>query len=214
MYATNLKFSDLGEDALTAIRHHVNTRTYPKNTIIINEGDHTSSLYVILSGKLKVFVSDDSGKELILNIHGPGEYIGELSVLDDQPRSASVVTLEKSKLLVMSKDQFRDCIKQHPDLAINLLRQIAARTRALTQTLRDMALADVYTRISRLFLSLSVPDGDTRIIHPRLTQQSIANMTGASREMVARIVKDLVEGGYIIKDKHSIVIKKALPKAW
>ena len=207
-------FADLSDDDIDTISTLTATRTFPKNTIIISEGDHSDSLYAILSGKVKVFLSDDEGKEIILNIQGPGEYFGELALLDDAPRSASVMTLEESRMAVISKQAFDDCLSKNPELSLRVIRGLSARLRSLTENVKSLALMDVYGRVARTLLELAEPQGDVLVISQRLTQRDIASMVGASREMVSRILKDLSTGGYITIKNKNITINEKLPPGW
>ena len=199
---------------LALIAEHGTVRTYPKHTVLISEGDRSDSLYVIRSGRVKVYVGDAEGKEVILSIQGPGEYFGELALIDDAPRSASVVTLEKSQLCVVSRADFQRCLAQNPNIAMEMIRALAARVRALTDNVRDLALLDVYGRVARTLLKLASERDGEQVIEQRLTHQDIANMIGASREMVSRIMKDLVDGGYIKVKNKLITIPGRLPPAW
>ncbi len=207
-------FSDLPEDDLQAISSLATTRTYPKNTIIISEGDDSDSLYAILTGKVKVFLSDDDGREIIINILGEGQYFGELALLDDSPRSASVMTIEETKLAVISKSAFEDCLTRNPVLALRIIRELSARLRNLTQNVKSLALMDVYGRVARTLLDMAEPTGDKLEIRQKLTQRDIASMVGASREMVSRILKDLSTGGYITIQNKTITINEKLPPGW
>lgn len=208
-------FSGLNESELGAIEKHAVTRSYPKNTIIINEGDPSDSLYVVLSGNVKVFLSDENGKEVILNAQGPGEYFGEVALLDDtQVRSASVITTEKSSFMIISKSDFRKALADNPDLAINLIRDLTQRVRQLTDNVKSLALLDVYGRVAKTLLSLATDRNGTLVIHNKPTQQDIANRVGASREMVARILKDLTTGGYISQVNKEIIINERLPQRY
>jgi CRP/FNR family cyclic AMP-dependent transcriptional regulator len=199
---------------LALIAEHGTLRTYPKHAVLISEGDRSDSLYVIRSGRVKVYVGDADGKEVILSIQGPGEYFGELALIDDAPRSASVVTLDKSQLCVVSRGDFQRCLAQNPRIALEIIRALAARVRALTENVRDLALLDVYGRVARTLLKLATEREGERAIEQRLTHQDIANMVGASREMVSRIMKDLVDGGYIRIKNKMITIPGRLPPAW
>ena len=207
-------FSDLNEPELAALSHKAVTRQYPRHTIIINEGDNSDSLYVIDSGKVKVFLSDDEGREVILNVQGPGEYFGELALIDSGPRSASVITTEKTRVSIISKPDFEGFLGKHPEANLKIMRGIIKRLRALSEDVRSLALLDVYGRVARVLLQLAVEEGDVRVIKEDLTQQDIANRIGSSREMVSRILKDLKTGGYIeVRDRH-IIIKEQLPHGW
>lgn len=207
-------FSGLGPKDIAAIASHAVTRSYPKNTIIINEGEMSESLYLIQSGKVKVYVSDADGKEVILNIQGPNQYFGEMALIDDAPRSASVMTMENTSLSIISKAAFRECLAKNPDISLNLIKTFTQRVRVLTENVKNLALLDVYGRVARTLLNLATPHGDALIIEQKLTQQDIANMVGASREMVSRILKDLSVGGYIKTEGKQILINEKLPAAW
>src|SRR5512147_1323005 len=126
MAAKGQRSYTLSEAELAAIGSHGVARSYPKNAIIVTEGDRTDSLYVILEGRVKVFVSDEAGHDVVLVTQGPGEYFGEL-VLDEGPRSASVMTLVPSRLLVVSQKDFRDFIASNPAFALNLVEKLIAR---------------------------------------------------------------------------------------
>lgn len=207
-------FSDLAEKDLELISSHSVIKQYPKNCILINEGDRSDALYVILGGKVKVFLSDEDGKEIILNIQEAGEYFGELALLDEEPRSASVMTLEPSRLMVISKTDFQRCLVANPELALKLIRALAQRVRSLTETVRNLALLDVYGRVARTLENLAVEKGGKQVIEQKLTHQDIANMVGASREMVSRIMKELTTGGYVQVVNRQITIKGKLPPGW
>ncbi len=207
-------FSNLAESDLAILCSHAVTKKFSKNTIIINEGDETDSLYVILSGKVKVFLSDEQGKEIILNIEGPGEHFGEIALLDEAPRSASVMTLEPSSFLIISKADFKDCLAKNPNIAIGLIKELTSRIRMLTGNVKGLALRDVYGRVTETLLHLAKEDNGKLVITEKLTQQDLANRVGASREMVSRILKDLTAGGYIKVEDKKIAIRRKLPSGW
>ncbi|MFN0318306.1 MAG: Crp/Fnr family transcriptional regulator [Burkholderiales bacterium] len=189
------------------------TRAYPKNTVIVSEGDSSDSMYVVLSGRVKVYLSDEAGKELLLREMGPGEYFGDV-VLDDQPRSASVMTVEPSKFSVINVNQFRRFLADNPEAAFEILRSCMQRIRDLTRAVGNLGLMDVYGRVAQLLMDLSTEEGGKRVIKNRLTQQDIASRVGCSREMISRILKDLRAGGYITGEGDNMVIAKKPPKAW
>lgn len=204
-------FSGLGEAELAELGRHAVVRNYPKNTVIINEGDHSDSLYLIQEGRVKIYLADEQGKEIVINHQGPGEYFGELALLDDAARSASVMTLERSSFCVLSKDVFRDFLADNPNVAIGLIKDLTHRVRALTDNVKSLALLDVYGRVAKTLLGMATPQGDRLVIENKLTQQDIADRVGASREMVSRILKDLATGGYIHMEQKHIVIHDRLP---
>jgi len=189
-------------------------RRYPAHAILINEGDATDSLYILLSGRVKVYSTNPEGKEVVIATHGAGEYIGELS-LDGGVRSASVMTLEPTTCSVVSGSRLRDFIAAHPDFASHLIHKLIRSVRQATESVKSLALEDVYERVVRLLNDLSDPTSDgRRQLRERLTQQAIADRVGASREMVSRIFKDLSTGGYIDLSGDRIVIAKKPPAAW
>jgi CRP/FNR family cyclic AMP-dependent transcriptional regulator len=207
-------FADLDEQEFANLAHKAVTRQFPRNTVVINEGDISDSLYVILEGAVKVFLSNEDGKEVILNTQGPGEYFGEMALLDPAPRSASVMTTEKSRLSIIAKPDFEAFLRQHPEAMLKILCRSIKRLRALTDTVGSLALLDVYGRVARLLLKLAKSEGALRVVKAELTQQDIANRIGSSREMVSRILKDLRTGGYIeMRDRH-IILRRELPHAW
>ncbi|MFZ0257203.1 MAG: Crp/Fnr family transcriptional regulator [Gammaproteobacteria bacterium] len=207
-------FPELTSESLKQIAAHGTMRTYPKNTVLIHEGDQTDSFYVILKGKVKVYASDEDGKEIILNIQGAGKYFGELALIDSAPRSASVMTMEPSKLAVVSRADFEGFLTQNPRIAIELIRSLAQRVRSLTESVKSLALLDVYGRVARTLLDLATEEEGELAVRQRLTHQDIANMVGASREMVSRIMKDLTNGGYIRIEDRRISIRNKLPPGW
>lgn len=204
-------FSGLSDKELSLIESHAVTRSFPKNAVVINEGDETDSLYIIISGAVKVFLSDEHGKEIIINNQGPGEYFGELALIDDAQRSASVMTTEKSTFSMISKNDFREVLAKNPNIALSLIKDLTQRVRALTDNVKSLALLDVYGRVAKVLLSMAKPHDNKLVVEEKLTQQDIANHVGASREMVARILKDLTIGGYITTKDRKIIINEKLP---
>jgi CRP/FNR family cyclic AMP-dependent transcriptional regulator len=195
-----------------ARRGHV--RNIARNAVFIHEGEKGDSLFVILSGRVKVFVADEEGREMVLDIHGPGDYVGEMA-LDGRPRSASVVALEPTVCSMLTRDALRAAIASNPDVAMNLIGTLIERARIATDNVRNLALMDVYGRVARLLLSLAVEQPDGRMMIPeKLTQQEIADRVGASRDMVSRIFKDLTAGGYVSVVDRQITINRKPPAKW
>ena len=188
-------------------------RSYPRSTVFITEGDSSDTLFVILSGKVKAFVSDSEGHELILNTQGAGEYVGEMA-LDGKPRSASVVTLEPSTFSVVQREPLREAIRRNPDFALDMIAKVIERARESTENVKNLALLDVYGRVARLLLNMAVETEGKLRIPDKLTQQEIAERVGASRDMVSRIFRDLTIGGYITVENRYITINKKPPARW
>lgn len=211
--ATVSLFAGLDPAELAPLAAMCVVRSYPGHAIVVNEGDRADTLYVILSGRVKVFSAGDDGREVLLGTQGPGEYFGEM-ILDDGVRSASVMTVEPCRLATLSRDVFRDVLARHPDTALALIRNLIRRTRSLTDRVRDMALLDVYGRVAKLLLSLAREVDGRLVVEEQLTQQEIGERIGASREMVSRILKDLKAGDYIRLEGRRIVILRKPPSAW
>lgn len=206
-------FQRLEEVELKKIAAAAVVRSFARNSIVITEGDTSNSLYLILSGKVKVFVSDEDGKTNTINQLGAGDYFGELSLIDAEPRSASVATLTTCKMSIISGTFLYDYVSSNPNVAIALLQGMARRLRDTTNHAKNLALMDVYGRIARVLLT-EASEEDGQIITPALTQKDIADRIGSSREMVSRILKDLRAGDYITLDGKRIVINKTIPERW
>jgi len=205
-------FQGLSPEELAALESSSTSRSFPKNTVVIHENDPADSLFVIESGKVKVYCSDKNGKEFIMNTQGAGDYFGELALLDDSTRSASVRTVEKSAFCIIYKEDFNRVLDEHPGIGRKLIRNLAQRVRKLTADVKSLALQDVYGRVANVLMDLSEERGDgTLYIPEKLTQQDIADRVGASREMVARILKDLTIGEYIRFEGRHIIINTRLP---
>ena len=207
-------FAELAPEDLRSICECGTIKTYPKHSIVINEGDLSDTLYIILSGKVKVYVSEVDGREVTLSILGPGKFFGELALIDEAPRSASVSTLETTSLSLVSKAAFEQCVKKNPEIALKLMRVLAQRIRSLTDSVKNLALLDVYGRMARLLENLATSKNGVQVIEQRLTHQDIANMVGASREMISRIMKELMTGNYIQFKEKQITLLKKLPLNW
>ncbi len=207
-------FEALAQDHRDTLVKHFIVRNCPKNTIVINEGDDTNSLYAILEGKVKVYLADEAGKEVILNTQGAGEYFGEVSLLDEGPRSASVITTEECQFAVLMKQDFIDCLTENPQMSLKIIQGLTHRLRALSENVRSLALMDVYGRVARLLLELAEEQGDIQIIPEKLTHNDIAARIGASPKMVSRIMQELKKGDYIRKADGKLIIDRPLPAAW
>ena len=214
MSSVEQMIASIGDPMVRELATRGQVRSFPKNTVIINEGDRGDSLFIILSGKVKVYVSDDDGREMILDIYNPGDYVGEMS-LDGRPRSASVMTLEPATCAVVTRETLRDAISRNPDVAMALISTLIDRARIATDNVKNLALMDVYGRVARLLLSLAKEHPDGKLVVPeKMTQQDIADRVGASRDMISRIFKDLTIGGYVSVVDRVITINRRPPPRW
>ncbi|MCU0597102.1 MAG: Crp/Fnr family transcriptional regulator [Desulfobacterota bacterium] len=207
-------FSRLDDKALGDLEKAAIKRAYPKNTILISKGDKSDQLFVVLKGKLKVAVTDASGKEIIMSLLGAGDYFGEMAMIDGESRSATIVTTQASDVLTISRDDFHRTLLSSPELMFELLKVLARKVRIATDKLESLAFEDVYGRLVKLLIQLAKPRDDRWMVEESLTHQEIANMIGSSREMVTRILKALTSGGYISVDKKRITIKRKFPASF
>jgi len=191
-------FSGLTEQQLDALAAGSARRSYPKGRTIVSEGEPSQSMYILLAGRAKVQRSDSEGKEVILAVLGSGEFFGEMSLIDDSPRSASVITLESCEFMAVSKDAFKTMLQQSPEVSMAVMRGLVRRLREADKKIETLALLDVYGRVARVLLDFSEDVGGERVVKNRLPRQEIAKMIGASREMVSRVMKGLELDGYIM----------------
>ncbi|HVF65262.1 MAG TPA: Crp/Fnr family transcriptional regulator [Casimicrobiaceae bacterium] len=205
--------SPLADATLAQIAAGGVTRSFPRNTVLIHEGDLGDSLYILLSGRVKVYASNAEGKEVVIDFHGPGEYVGEMS-LDGSPRSASVITTEPTTCAIVNRTQFREFLLAHPDFSLHLIEKLIHRIRVATENVKSLALSDVYGRLVRLLNTLAQPVDEKWIVPEKLTQQEIAARVGASRDMIGKLIKDLSAGGYLSVEDRTITIHRKLPLGW
>ena len=189
-------------------------RRYRKNTVLIEEGDSGDSIYIVVSGQLRAYVSDSRGREVTLGLHGPGEYVGEMS-LDGGLRSASVQAVEPTVCSVVTRETVLRHVSDDPEFAQGLIQRLIRRARLATESARSIDLLDVYSRLRAMLERRAQPQADgTRLVAERLTHQAIASEIGCSREMVSRLLKDLEAGRYLaVVDRH-LVLMRDLPARW
>lgn len=206
-------FAHLDEAALRELAPQGSARNFPKNAIVLNEGDETTSLYVLLSGRVKVYVTGEDGRELVVATIGTGEYFGEL-VLDGGPRSASIMTLEPCRLYILPHSDVAGLLRGNLLFAQDLILRLIGKVRTLNTKVRDLALKDVYGRFVSFLEENAEEREGQRVVPEPLTQTDIAARIGGSREMVSRIVRDLTAGGYIAVESKRIHILRKLPAHW
>jgi len=203
-------FASFSEEPLRMLTTVVTRRSVTRGTIIMAAGDATDSLYIVLSGRLKVMMSDADGKEVILTILGPGEFFGEMGLIDDAPRSASVIAIEPCELLVITRRDFKKCLAENLEMSMAVMRGLVRRLREADRKIGSLALLDVYGRVARLLLDMAETVDGQKMVTKRLPKQDIAKMIGASREMVSRVMKDLQVGGFIEMRGSTIVLRDSI----
>ena len=191
-------------------------RSFRKDAIIVNEGETGDALYILIQGRVRVFSADTSGKEVTLGIILAGDFFGEMS-LDGGERSATVEALEPCLCAVVPNTHVLAFVRDNSEFAISLLQTTIIRARAATQAARDMALLDVYGRLSQTLNHLAkvtAEDNTPKVIDPLITHGELAAHVGASREMVSKLMKDLERGGYLQVNTRQITLLKKLPAKW
>jgi CRP/FNR family cyclic AMP-dependent transcriptional regulator len=199
-------FSSFSDAQVSQLLPGMQHRSYPRNSFILRAGEETDALYIVLSGRVKVLIPDEEGHEVILSILGPQEYFGEMGLLDDQTRSASVETLEPCEMLRLTKAGFTNILKDNFELAMLILQNLVKRLREADRKIESLALIDVYGRVARLLIDMAQNVDGKWIVEHAPAKQEIARMIGASREMVSRVVKDLQRKGLIRAEKRRIYV--------
>lgn len=203
-------FSGLQESALEPIARVAMMRKAARGSTVVMAGDRTDFVYLILSGSLKVQVCDEDGREVILTYLGPGELFGEMGVLDENPRSATVVAAHSSELIVIAKADFKRCLQENFDVCLYIMRNLVHRLRIADRKIETLALMDVYGRVARLLLDMAENVNGETVVRRKISKQDIAKMIGASREMVSRVMKDLQNQGLIEEGEGKIVLKDSI----
>ena len=185
------------EEQLALLAQAVTPRVVSRGEQVMAQGDPTDSVYIIISGRLRVVMSGRHGKQVILATLGPGEIVGEMGLIDDSPRSASVIATEESHLLSLTKREFDRCLAEHFDMAMRLVHALVHRLREADRMIGSLALLDVYGRVARALIDMAERVDGEQVIRRRVTKRDIGKMVGASREMVSRVMRELERGGYI-----------------
>ncbi|MEW6774974.1 MAG: Crp/Fnr family transcriptional regulator [Bdellovibrionota bacterium] len=203
-------FTQLSPAEINDLVFLISVKEYPKDTPVLHQMDPGDSMFIIASGKVKVSRYGEDGREIILSTLGPGEFFGEMSLLDSEPRSADVTTKEDSVLLMLKRDDFLGHLKKFPSVAIGVLVEMSRRLRRADEKIGNLALLDVYGRVARVLLDISETEGVVTengiVIENRPTHQEIAAMIGTSRETVSRVLSDLAKDGYLTIQGKRIVI--------
>ena len=207
-------FTDLGEVDLDRLAELLQEISYGKDEIILHKEDPGDSLFILRAGRVKVVLYGDDGREVILSILRDGDFFGEMSLLDGEPRSASVVAMEPSSVYVLKREAFLQTLMERPGISLRILVELSRRLRVADDKIGSLALLDVYGRVAGALLELARTegkyDGDKLVIDVRPTQQEIASMAGASRETVSRVLNDLAKSGLISVEGRRVVIMRDL----
>lgn len=200
-------YSILGKEDISYIAGKGVINIYDKNIVLMREGEVSDYMFVILSGRVRVYANNKEGKEVVLNIQDVGEYFGEIALIDEAPRSATVETLQKSVLSKVTREVFEQCLKERPEIAGSFLSALTQRIRYLTDSVKNLALNDVHGRLIYILDKLAEDQDGERVVKIALTHRDISHMVGSSREMVSKLMKNLQDNGFIECNNRRITLK-------
>ena len=204
-------FSLLTGEQAQAVAEGVVKRRYRRGEVIVEQGTKSNALFILLTGRARVVTADSRGREVILAVLQPGDYLGEMSLIDNEPHSATVRAEVQCDALVLGRPEFTRCLPENSSLSYAIMRGLVSRLRAADRQIESLALLDVYGRVARTLLDMAEQDGDTKIIRNKVSRQDLAKVVGASREMVSRVMKDLEERGIVeTQENGSVIIKERL----
>jgi CRP/FNR family transcriptional regulator/CRP/FNR family cyclic AMP-dependent transcriptional regulator len=205
-------FAGLADEDIRELMEVARKRTFRSGEVIFHRDDPGQVLYVIKEGKVKISLVSPDGQEIVLAVLGKGECFGEFAILDELPRSADAITLEKVECYTLQRSDFHHAILKNPKIAIQVLQVLTKRLRINDQMVEDLIFLDVYGRVAKKLLELAETHGEkvengTRI-NVRLTQQELASMVGASRESVNKVMGYFTDKNFISTDKHRITLHR------
>jgi CRP/FNR family cyclic AMP-dependent transcriptional regulator len=204
-------FSMLTSEQAQGIADGVVKRRFRRGEIIVEHGQKSNALFILLTGRARVLTADSRGREVILAVLESGDYVGEMSLIDNEPHSATVRAEVQTDMLVLGRAEFARCLPENSSLSYAIMRGLVQRLRNADRQIESLALLDVYGRVARSLLDMSEEDNGVKIIRGKVSRQDLAKVVGASREMVSRVMKDLEERGIIeTQDNGSVIIRERL----
>ena len=205
-------FALLTASQAESVSNAVTKRRFRRGELVVEQGEKTNTLFIILTGRVRVVTTDKRGREVILATLQPGDYIGEMSLIDNEAHSASCRAEVQTDMLCLGRAEFARCLPENSSMAYAVMKGLVQRLRHADRKIESLALMDVYGRVARALLEFAVADKDgVLIIRDKISRQDIAKMVGASREMVSRVMKDLEGRGVIeTQENGSVVIKERL----
>ncbi len=199
--------SGLDREDLEKLGGATRRRSAGRGEFIVRAGEPADSLFILFSGSARVTNSDEEGREVILATLGAGEFFGEMGLIDGSARSADVVAQESCELLMIGREELHRCMRDNFEVALKVMQILVQRLRGADSKIESLALLDVYGRVARLMLDMSVVDDEgRRVIKRKISKQEMARMIGASREMVSKVVRNLEASGYIRREGELVVI--------
>ncbi len=204
-------FSMLTNDQAQGIADSVVKRRFRRGEIIVEHLRKSNALFILLTGRARVLTSDSRGREVILAVLQPGDYVGEMSLIDNEPHSATVRAEVQTDMLILGRTEFARCLPENSSLSYAIMRGLVQRLRNADRQIESLALLDVYGRVARTLLDMAEDQGDLKVIRTKVSRQDLAKVVGASREMVSRVMKDLEERGMVeTQENGSVIIKQKL----
>jgi CRP-like cAMP-binding protein len=199
-------FSVLTEAQAWTLSQSIVKKRFKRGEIIVEQGGRSNALFIILSGRARVVSVDARGREVILALLHPGDHIGEMSLIDGEPHSASVSAEVQTDVLMLGRVAFLQSLPENSSMAFSIMRGLVQRLRHADSKIESLALMDVYGRVARALLEMSEEDGEERVIRNKLSRQDLAKMVGASREMVSRVMKDFEQQGMVVEREDGTVL--------
>jgi len=200
--------------ALDDLVRRLQVRSRPAGSVLVAQDEPGDALFVIGQGRVKVALFGENGRELTLSILQPGDFFGEMSLIDSRPRSANVVALDDTTVLALTRDGFRAHLAAHPQTALNIMAELTVRLRRADETIAQLALHDVESRLSRTLFRLAREDGEVSdgalILKKRPTQQDLANMVGSCRETISRTFTSMIKRGLLVPKGRALVLTRQL----
>ena len=173
-------------------------RRFKRGEALVEQGQKSNALFILLTGRARVVTSDSRGREVILATLDQGDYLGEMSIIDNEPHSATVRAEVATDVLMLGRAEFARCLTENASMSLVVMRGLVKRLRHADRKIESLALLDVYGRVAHALLDFAVADAQGQLlVKDKISRQDLAKMVGASREMVSRVMKDLEERGFI-----------------
>jgi len=205
-------FAELDDRELASIASVAKTRRYAKDDVIFHADESGDVFCIIREGKVKITMISPEGKEIILSMMGPGDFFGEMSLLDDEPRSATVVATEPLEVVTIWRTDFLEILRENFSITKKILIELSRRVRRTSNRIESLATMDVYGRLARFFLDLAQQQGKVLdngyVAVTRPTHQAIANMIGTSRETVSRLIHELIRQDLLLSEGKTVYLSK------
>ena len=189
-----------------SIADSVVKRRFRRGELVVEQGRKSNALFILLNGRARVLTSDSRGREVILAVLESGDYVGEMSLIDNQPHSATVRAEVQTDMLILGRAEFARCLPENSSLSYAIMRGLVTRLRSADRQIESLALLDVYGRVARALLDMAQEENGQRTIRGKVSRQDLAKVVGASREMVSRVMKDLEERGLIETQENGWVV--------